>query len=170
MLRATTLPLFCAVAAALSGCESIDRAAHVATGYVSHQLCSAAFVSGLDPQQFQHDALKPMGGPLGFLLRQEVDAQGRQVTARLAGMAESRAVYRGTLGCLVARDPVPAAERIDLPAPAPALLPEIAGPATVEPTHPVVRAAFDRAFSETQGAPQRGTKADRKSTRLNSSH
>ena len=80
------------------------------------------------------------------------------VTARFAGLAESRAVYRGAEGCLVevgAPPPPPAA----LPPAGPSLLPEIAGPEPVETTDPAIKAALDAAFTETDGAPQRATKA-----------
>ena len=39
-----------ALAALLGGFAYFDRAAGVPTHYVSHQLCSAVFVGGLDPQ------------------------------------------------------------------------------------------------------------------------
>lgn len=153
------LTVLCAVSAALSGCASLDRAAHVATGYTSHQLCSATFVSGLDPETFERIALRPIGGSMGFLLSQHVDRAKGEVVSRFAGTAESRAVYRGASGCLVAHEPMPQPEAIELPTAAPALLPEIAGREPVETDNPTIKTALDRAFTETPGAPQRGTQA-----------
>ncbi len=47
---------------ALLGCGSLDRATDVATGYVSHQLCSATFVSRVEPEQFYREAIAPVSG------------------------------------------------------------------------------------------------------------
>jgi CubicO group peptidase (beta-lactamase class C family) len=159
MLRPLPLILLCAVPAALAGCTGLDRAAGVAAGFVSHQLCSATFVSGLEPEAFYREAIAPTLQPVEFLARHKVDRDKREVTASFAGLGEHRAIYRGELGCLIVQDPPPAEAKIELPPPAPALLPEIAGPQPVETAEPAIKAALDRAFSETQGAPQRATKA-----------
>jgi len=49
----------------LAGCGNLSphRAALVATGYISHQLCSAVFVAGQDPEPYYRDAIAPLGGP-----------------------------------------------------------------------------------------------------------
>ncbi len=142
----------------LAGCGSIDRATHVATGFVSHQLCSATFVTGVDPEAFYRAAVAPTLGPLDFLLGHKVDRAKGEVTATFAGLSESRAVYRGPLGCIVMTDPPPMAETVALGEAPPSLLPEIAGPALVEPSDPALKAALDRVFEE-PGTPQRGTTA-----------
>lgn len=157
MPRSLSIVLVCAASAC--GCTSLDRAAGVAAGFVSHQLCSATFVSGLEPEAFYREAIAPTLQPVEFLASHKVDREKREVTASFAGLGEHRAVYRGPTGCLVVQEPLPAAEKIDLPPPAPALLPEIAGPQIVETSEPAIRAALDKAFSETPGAPQRATKA-----------
>jgi CubicO group peptidase (beta-lactamase class C family) len=146
-------------AALLGGCTSLDRAAHVATGYASHQLCSATFVSKVDPDGFFREAVDPVGGPVAFLLRQRIDHERGEVSTTLAGLAESRAVYRGTEGCLILAGAPPASPPARLPPAGTSLLPEIAGPAPVESADPTIKAAFDAAFTETPGAPQRATKA-----------
>jgi len=142
----------------LGGCDSIDRAAHVATGFASHQLCSATFVSKLDPETFYREAIAPTGGPIKSLISHRVDRAHGVVTAKFAGLAESRAIYRDTEGCLVevGAPPNPPAT---LPPRGPSLLPEIAGPEPVETADPAIKAALDASFSETEGAPQRATKA-----------
>ena len=127
MLRSVVLT--CAAAAAMCSCTSLDRAAGVAAGFVSHQLCSATFVSGLEPEGFYREAIAPTLQPVEFLARHKVDRDKREVTASFAGLGE------------------------------PALLLEIAGSAPVETGEPSIRAALDRAFSETPNAPQRATKA-----------
>jgi CubicO group peptidase (beta-lactamase class C family) len=151
--------LLLALPALLGGCNSLDRAARVATGYSSHQLCSATFVSKVDPDSFFREAVKPVGGPVAFLLSQRIDRERGEVSTTLAGLAESRAVYRGTEGCLVLSGTPPTNPPARIPPTAPALLPEIAGPAPVETAEPTIRAALDAAFTETPGAPQRATKA-----------
>ena len=162
--RPVTLLLLGAAPLLLSGCDSLDRAAGVAAGFASHQLCSATFVSQVDAEAFYREAIAPTVSPLGFLLDHKIDRERGEVTASFAGLAQSRATYRGPLGCLVLHGPPPPAERIDgnPPAPsspAPSLLPPIAGPALVEPSAPALKAALDRAFAETDSAPHRSTKA-----------
>ena len=150
-------PLLC-LPFLLGGCASIDRAAHVATGFASHQLCSATFISKVDPETFYREAIAPTGGRVKSLISHTVDRERGEVTARIAGLAESRAVYRGAEGCLVevGAPPNPPAT---VPPAGPSLLPEIASPEPVETSDPAIKAALDAAFSETDGAPQRATKA-----------
>jgi CubicO group peptidase (beta-lactamase class C family) len=148
-----TLPLL------LGGCDSLSRAAHTATGFASHQLCSAIFVSKVDPDAFYRDAIAPTGGPVKSLFSRRIDRERGEVTARFAGLVESRAIYRGTEGCLVEAGAPPANPPATLPPAAPSLLPEIAGPEPIETANPTIRAALDAAFTETDGALQRATKA-----------
>lgn len=157
------LVLLCGAPSILPGCSSLDRAAGVAAGFTSHQLCSATFVSQVDPDQFYREAIAPTVSPVGFLLSHQVDRTRGEVTARFAGLAEARAVYRGPQGCLVVHPPAPTTDGAAAPAVPPAraasLLPPIAGPQPVEPTSPRLRAALDRTFAETPSAPHRFTKA-----------
>jgi CubicO group peptidase (beta-lactamase class C family) len=97
--------------------------------------------------------------PLDFLLSHKVDRDKAEVTTSFAGLAESRAIYRGDLGCLVVQDPPPAAEMIAPHAPAPALLPQIAGPEIVEPSSEALKTALDKTFAENRRPPYRNTKA-----------
>jgi len=78
--------MIAALGSMLGGCGSYapGRAAGTATGLVSHQLCSAVFVSGLDPEQFYREAIEPMLSPGGFLFSHTVDRERGQVTARVA--------------------------------------------------------------------------------------
>ena len=153
LLPIAALPLM------LTACGPIARATHVATGFASHQLCSAAFVSRVEPEAFYREAIVPTMRPLGFLLSHKVDHDKAEVTATFAGLAESRSVYRGGLGCLLVQDPLPAVEKIAADASASALLPEIAGPGIVEPSSEALKAALDKAFAENAGPPYRNTKA-----------
>jgi CubicO group peptidase (beta-lactamase class C family) len=143
----------------LASCGSLDRATDVATGYVSHQLCSATFVSKVEPEQFYREAIAPILEPVSFLSGHQVDREQAQVTASFAGVAEARAVDRGPLGCLVLHGEPPAPVSLSPHTPAPALLPDIAGPEVVEPDQPALKQALDRAFTENAAPPYRNTKA-----------
>ena len=69
-----------------------DRALRVATGMVSHTLCSETFVVGLDTDQSFAETFRSMPGMrrIAPLLRYEVDRRRRSVTATLAGGFEKR--------------------------------------------------------------------------------
>lgn len=146
-------------AAALSAsCSSLDRALGVPVHYTSHQLCSAVFVGGLDPEGFYAQSIAPVIAPVGGLMSRHIDRDKSEVTTSLLGLATSRAVYRGPLGCQVDHGIVLAPQPV-LPPLAPSLLPAIAGPAVTEPDDPALRSALDHAFAEPPSGPLRQTKA-----------
>lgn len=160
MRRAVSLALLgAATPVALLSCSSLDRATNVAAGYVSHQLCSAAFVSKVEPSQFYRESIAPILSPADFLSSHQVDPQRREVTSDFAGVAEARAVDRGPFGCLVVHGEAPAPASLVPHTPAPALLPDIAGSEVVEPRRPALKLALDRAFAENTASPYRNTKA-----------
>src|SRR5204862_7024853 len=79
------------------------NAPRVATGFVAHILCSATFVSGVDPDQVFSDTAEAMPG-VGWIawgIDTRIDRAAKAVTPTVFGGAESRAVYRQGLGCLV---------------------------------------------------------------------
>jgi hypothetical protein len=152
-LAVSALPI-----AACSGPLDLRRAAATSTHLIAHQLCSAAFVSGVDPERYYREAIAPDVAPVSALLRHHVDRQKREATASFAGMIKSRAVYRGETGCIVAQGPLPAAP-VDPGPRAASLLPPLAGPSVVAPTDPTLTAALDHAFAETRKPPHRATKA-----------
>ncbi|VTU29497.1 6-aminohexanoate-dimer hydrolase [Variovorax sp. SRS16] len=150
-------------AAVLTACGhfSPGRAAPVISGYLSHQLCSAVFVAGRNPDRYYRDAIEPLAGPVAVLTRFTVDREHGEVRATFAGLAESRAVYRPQFGCVNATGRASAGE-LSPPAPSeatPPLLGAIAGAAPVQPTEPALVAALDHAFDETAQAPHRFTQA-----------
>lgn len=114
--------------------------ARSATGFVSHTLCSGAFVSGLNPGGAYADTLKPMTGieKIGSALRYEVDTIRREVTATIFGLFKSVAIYREGLGCIVlpgdegTRESLAASAGVMQQTAAP-VLEEIAGPSVTEP-------------------------------------
>ncbi|MES2342942.1 MAG: serine hydrolase [Pseudomonadota bacterium] len=143
LLIAATLPL--------AGCGALSGAAQVATGLASHQICSAAFVSRIDPEVFRREAVDPELGPSRWLMRTKVDRETRTASASLAGLATTRAVYRGPSGCLVLHGAPPPAPPEPIPAPRPRALAKAPASAAIE-------AALDRAFVE-PAKPWRRTKA-----------
>jgi CubicO group peptidase (beta-lactamase class C family) len=131
-----------------------------ASGASSQTICSAAFVSGLAPDAAYRAALRPEPGmwAVAWALRYRVDPARREVRTNIAGAFRSRSVFRQGRGCtLVHQAPPPQA--LAPPPSAPALLPEIAGPAPVTPVSPALRAAVDQAFAEPGQGPARATKA-----------
>jgi CubicO group peptidase (beta-lactamase class C family) len=135
----------------------------VATGFVSHTLCSAAFVSKIDPDEVYAETMEAMPGVglIAWALAYHVDREAKQVTATLFGGGQSRAAYRDGLGCYVDNG----GEAADASLPPAlgeqqrALLSEIAGAALVEPANPDLERALDRAFAEPEQPPLRHTKA-----------
>jgi hypothetical protein len=139
------------------------KAARVATGLISHTLCSETFVAGLDPTRTFAETFSTMPAIRHLLrvLRYHVDRTERSVTASLAGWFESRAVHADGVGCRLVYASMP---NVAIAPPAgggapPARATDIAGAAVVEPSDPKLRAALDRAGAEPETGPRRGTKA-----------
>jgi CubicO group peptidase (beta-lactamase class C family) len=136
----------------------------VATGFVSQILCSAAFVSGLNPDQVYSETLEAMPGTglIAWALDYRIDRGRKQVATTLLGGGESRAIYRRGFGCYLAHG---GGESAGAPLPAEegeasrASLPDIAGASLVPPATAELGAALDRAFAEPAKPPFRRTKA-----------
>jgi len=122
-----------------------DRAALVASGFVSQTLCSAQFVSGLDPDAVYAETLRPMGGMrfIDWAIRYQVDPSRREVTTTLAGLFRSRSVYREGLGCLIVHGALPSVSSL----PISPVAPRIVTPPIVAPSSERLKAAFDRIFA-----------------------
>ena len=138
-------------------------APRVATGFISRTLCSAAFVSGVNPDEVFSETVDAMPGVklITWALDYRVDRKARQVTTTLFWGCLSRAVYREGLGCYLAHGE----EAVDASLPPAsgeiqrASLPEISGPSLVEAANPKLALALDRAFAEPDQPPFRRTKA-----------
>ena len=140
-----------------------DRAARVATGLVSHTLCSQAFVAKLDPAHVYAESLRPRPGirMIHWALHYKIDSQRREVRTTLAGLFASHAVYHEGLGCVMIHGlqneaPLPQHNATNDLTAAPLFF-ESAGP--VEPVDNELRAALDHAFAEPEHPPYRWTKA-----------
>ena len=152
---------FAAVVLLIALAAGAARAAapiRISTGFIAHELCSGAFVSGLDPDQVYRETLDAMSGAslIRWGVKVQVDRPHRQVTATLFGLGRSRAVYHDGEGCqLVFDDAAPPT----VAAPSPIVPATDAGSATIEPPDPRLRAALDQAFAERDAAPFRHTHA-----------
>ena len=135
----------------------------VATGFVSQTMCSAAFVSGVDPDQLYLEtaSVMPGVGLLTWAMDRHIDRKAKEVTVTLLGRRKSRAVYREGLGCYLVQGDgtVDAALPPQSATMLHASLPDIAGASIVEPANPDLRLALDRAFAEPDARPVRHTKA-----------
>jgi CubicO group peptidase (beta-lactamase class C family) len=143
-----------------------DTAVRVATGLVSHTLCSETFVAGLDPDRTFVETVATTPGVrlLRSGLRYEVDRDRRTVRTTLRGRFAMVAAYHDGVGCAMVFPGATAAPAAT-PAPAaPAASPSTPGPADpeappAEPESAALRAALERAFTEPPEGPPRGTKA-----------
>jgi len=147
---------FAATALAGSVFARPDRALAVGPNLVSHQLCSAIFVAGLEPDTYYREALAPSLGMFAPLVRYHIDRQQKEVTASLAGAFRSRAIYRGAEGCLVVQGPTRPPAVAPLPTPS---LFSICGPSLVTPSDPALVAALDHEFADPGPDGPRITKA-----------
>ena len=134
-----------------------ERAIRVATGYVAHNICSKTFVSGLDPQIVFAEVSDRAGiRRLRHMLRFTLDRTARTVDVSTLGLFRSRAAFHDGLGCVDLHGPnAPYLLKSDveaLKAKTPPSLPEIAGPAVVEPCR---SGAEGGARSRLRGAAQR---------------
>ena len=153
------------VAAALIGAIAVyrpDKTIRVVTGLAAHTLCAETFVSGFEPAQIYAQAIAPYPGVrlLAPHMHYVVDRTRQDVRVDLGGLFASRAIYRGTLGCLLVEGSVTTDDgrAADTPRAA-SLLPEIAGADVVVPSDPVLRRALDRIFAEPAAPPHRWVKA-----------
>jgi CubicO group peptidase (beta-lactamase class C family) len=157
-----TLTCIGAATAALVGCNGPTRAAAVPAHFTSHQLCSATFVAEMDPTEFYNEAIKPKLGPIGALLRYEIDRQRREVRTSFAGLVYSRAIYDGPFGCRVLH---PGREARFFRGEADdhdslvSSSPPLAGSEIVAPMNAKLSEALDHAFAESESGPRRFTKA-----------
>lgn len=127
-----------------------SRAAWVATGLTSHQLCSAVFISGLPADAFFDEAIAPSLSIGRWLVSYDIDRKAKRVSARMLGV-ETHAVYRGKAGCALDDGThLEAFVRPGRPSPESDVVP---------PESPALVKALNRAFEETTSAPYRRTKA-----------
>ena len=124
-----------------------DRAIQIASGAVAHNICSAGFLSGRDPQLVVRDELldEPGMALLRPFLSYGVDGPRQEAHATIAGLFESRARFIPGRGCRLvlaaSQDPKPLAP---MPSPNSASAPLNSHSAR----DPEMAAALDRTFAE----------------------
>jgi CubicO group peptidase (beta-lactamase class C family) len=128
------------------------------TGFVSHTLCTAAFVSGVDVDRAYQDAVRPVSVIhwLDPAIRYRVDPARREVRATLLGGFEQRAVLQEGGGCQSHPSPAGPAAAPPPIAPSP---PEAAGAEPVDAADPELRQAVLRAFAPSPSGNGARTKA-----------
>jgi CubicO group peptidase (beta-lactamase class C family) len=142
-----------------------DLAIRTGTAAVADAVCAKTFVSGLDPEAVYAETLdRPGIRRLRSLMRYRVDRATNTVDVSVVGLMASHAVFRDGFGCVLRHgSEAPYQLRSDIDAlkkpKTPPLLPEIAGPAPVEPADPALKVALDHAFEEPDAPPYRRTKA-----------
>jgi CubicO group peptidase (beta-lactamase class C family) len=156
------------IVAATAGSIAVRRpdiAIRSATGSVADALCAKIFVSHLDPEaSFAEIMDRPGIRRLRFGMRYQFDGAARQLDVSVTGLFTTHTIFREGFGCvrvLGGEEPyLLKADIVALRTPkTPPLLPEIAGPETVEPSDPALKAALDHAFEEPADPPYRRTKA-----------
>jgi len=157
--------LILAGAVALSVMFRPDRAIRTGTAVVADAVCAKTFVSGLDPDAVFAETLERPGiRRLRAVLRYRLDRSAKTVDTSVLGLLGAHAAFHDGFGCVQVHGAKPPyllksdIEALRTPK-TPPLLPEIAGPALVEPTDPALKAALDRAFEEPAEPPYRRTKA-----------
>jgi CubicO group peptidase (beta-lactamase class C family) len=113
------------------------------------------FIGGLDPDMFYREGVRPVIAPVGFLMDYRIDRNGKEVTAKLAGLITSRSMFLGVEGCRIAHAGTQPARMDERPRAAK----QTAKPLPVDPVNPALEAALDREFAEPEGSPHRWTKS-----------
>jgi CubicO group peptidase (beta-lactamase class C family) len=145
----------------LSGCASLPPSVlQQASGATSQSICSAVFVSGLEPASVYRVAQRPEPGMslVDWALRYHVDATRHEVRTTVAGGFLSRSQFEEGRGCTL-RGTLPSPTPITVQAPQPALLREIGAPGVVVGQTAALRAAIDAAFIEPGVGGARATQA-----------
>lgn len=135
-----------------------DLAAEAAAGLTAHNLCAAAFTSGLSPDVAFQESVVPMTSGWARFIRYRIDHPRRSVTASFAGLIHATARFTQGYGCRLEYS-----ENLPSPPPrsfSPANTADAFAPATVvTTTDPTIAAAIDRVFSENSKEPTKNVKA-----------
>lgn len=148
--------VFLLVAFLVVGLIGAGEKLSVATHSVSHSLCTAAFVSKVDPVAVFHEEQEPSMRQIAWAIRYDIDRQAREVRSSVLGGWRARAVYREGLGCMLVHGDRPVAQAqgfTDAPIASPW------PPESQSTDNSRLRAALDLAFSEPNPSSPRHTKA-----------
>jgi CubicO group peptidase (beta-lactamase class C family) len=130
---------------------------NIATHSISRSICSAAFVSHVDPERVFEEEQLPNMRSVGWAMRFHIDRGAQEVRTTVLGAFAARAVYREGLGCVLVHgnEPVPDAAGFK----GSPIVSGFAESEVVEPADPALRHALDVAFAEPDPAIHRLTKA-----------
>ena len=135
-----------------------DRVPKVAAGLTAHNLCSAVFIAGLDPDATFRELVQPPAGGWARFIRYRLDRSGSSVTASFAGLVHATARFTDGYGCRLEY-----AENLPPPPPRPVsrlpTLDAFAPPTVVATMDPTIATAMDRVFSEHPKGPIKDVKA-----------
>ncbi|MEL6322964.1 MAG: serine hydrolase [Pseudomonadota bacterium] len=107
MLKRILIGIVLLLLAALAyGYASYGSVARAGSGYAAKNICSGYFLSGFSPEVMKEEALRGASSLLAEVSH-DVDSGARQVTTKLYGLFERRAIYTPGIGCTV----LPAGEK-----------------------------------------------------------
>jgi CubicO group peptidase (beta-lactamase class C family) len=136
-----------------------DLALGVSSGLMAHNVCSATFISNLDPDATANELVKPMlPGFVGPLFRIRVDRDRQTVEASVVGLKRMLAKYSQGYGCRLVldssyNDPAPIIPR------AASAQDSFAPPTQVDSQDASINSALDVEFTEQASQPPRFVKA-----------
>ena len=142
-----------------------DRAALILAAIVAHNVCAKTFISGFDPGvAFAEITDQPVFLLWRPVMHYQLERARKSVSILMFGRTFGRAIFYEGFGCFIVNEmQQPYVPRSDLQAlrasQLPPLLPEIAGPALIDPEEPALKTALDHAFEEPTRVPARRTKA-----------
>ncbi len=131
-----------------------------ATGSVAQSVCSAAFISRVDPDRVYREEQLPLPGlaKLNWALRYVIDRDHQEARATVFGGFGARAVYREGFGCHLELGDTPSAlDSIRVPAIGPSAASK--APPLEEAIDPRLASALEAAFAEVDARGLRQTKA-----------
>jgi hypothetical protein len=133
-----------------------DKAARVAAGVTAHTLCSAKYVSGLNPAKVFDEHVRLVLGPTAKLIGYSEDVGKHSITSSVAGLFSVTAKFTPGYGC---RIEYPENEPL-LPATADSLGDRpFASADSVSFSDPPIIAAVQKVFAEAPGQPVKNVKA-----------
>ncbi len=142
---------------------AIKRSVQIASASTSQTLCTAAFVSGMNPDDAYRDEVRPATGfgLISWALNYEVDRERLEVTTTVFGTARRRAVYREGLGCMIDFGSLPTTTWVRPPVPTGFIdpFPSLASSRIEQAGNPRIAAAINAAFDEPSSGPKRRTQA-----------
>jgi CubicO group peptidase (beta-lactamase class C family) len=133
-----------------------DKAVRVAAGMAAHTLCSAKYVSGLDPAKVFDEHVRLVLGPTAKLIGYSEDAGKHSITSNVAGLFSVTAKFTPGYGC---RIEYPENEPL-LPATADSLGERpFASADSVSSSETAIATAVQKVFAEVPGQPVKNVKA-----------